>query len=296
MLKLVRSISGSAVPIRFEPPVATLPEFLDAIARIAQSWQKKTHTWSGDRVKRKGEEERLWLRGQPAAAKLSPRIYRAEYLGPGRKAPLDLDEPEIRQQFQSRAIQLASGHLPEPERIWDWYFLMQHYGAPTRLLDWTDLPLVSLYFAVTSGEADEDVAVWVMDPYWLNHKLFHLVEGPLLPDWLESEKYLKKLEDAYMANEQVRISRPAAIDPPHVDRRLSVQGSHFVIFGKSRDLAKSRRIKERRCRLAKIPIPADQRDSLQEELEALGITRSSVFPDLEALGQELSLFWKLRHK
>jgi len=99
-----------------------------------------------------------------------------------------------------------------------------------------------------------------------------------------------------MASEQVRISRPAAIDPPHVDRRLSVQGSHFVIFGKSRDLAKSKRIQDKRCRLAKIPIPADQRDSLQEELEALGITASSVFPDLEALGQELSLFWKLRHK
>ena len=160
------------MPITFEPPISSLSGFLDAIARITKKWQKKTHTWSGDRVKRKGEEERLWFRGQPAAAKLSPRIYRTEYVGPGREAQLDLDEPEIRQQFQSRAIQLASGHLPEPERIWDWYFLMQHYGAPTRLLDWTDLPLVSLYFAVTSGESNEDAAVWVLDPYWLNHRLF----------------------------------------------------------------------------------------------------------------------------
>ncbi|MGD1029438.1 FRG domain-containing protein [Candidatus Binatus soli] len=167
------------MPIRFEPPIATLSGFLDAITRITKTWQKKTRTWSGDRIKRKGEEERLWFRGQPAAAQLSPRIYRVEYLGRGREAQLEIDEPEIRQQFQSRAIQLASGHLPEPERIWDWYFLMQHYGAPTRLLDWTDLPLVSLYFAVTGGEPEEDAAVWVLDPYWLNHRLFDLVEGPL---------------------------------------------------------------------------------------------------------------------
>ena len=241
--------------------------------------------------------ERAKKNGCGSGVSLPPRnCHRESIVAHGRKAHLDLDEAEIRQQFQSRAIQLASGHLPGPERIWDWYFLMQHYGAPTRLLDWTDSPLVSLYFAVTCGEPDEDAAVWVLDPYWLNHRLFDLVVGPLLPDWLESQKYLKSLEDAFVASEQVRISRPAAIDPPHVDRRLAVQGSHFVIFGKSRDLAKSKRIKDKRCRLAQILIPADQREDLQEELEALGITSSSIFPDLEALGRELSLYWKLRHK
>jgi len=37
-----------------------------------------------------------------------------------------------------------------PENKWEWYFLMQHYGAPTRLLDWSDgaLVLVALYFAL----------------------------------------------------------------------------------------------------------------------------------------------------
>lgn len=171
---------------------------------------------------------------------------------------------------------------------------MQHYGAPTRLLDWTDNPLVALFFAVTDEWNKGDAAVWVLDPYWLNHKLFDDVVGPLLQDWSEAQVYLKKLEDAFMSDQQVRKQGPAAIDPPHVDRRLAVQSSHFVIFGKTQDLLKTRKVKDKRCRLAKILLRNDARAAVTEELEDCGITYSSIYPDLEALGKELSIYWKRR--
>jgi hypothetical protein len=44
--------------------------------------------------------------------------------------------------------------------------ILRHYGAPTRLLDWTHLPLVALYFASIS-EHDKNGAVW-----WYNQKAF----------------------------------------------------------------------------------------------------------------------------
>lgn len=80
-------------------------------------------------------------------------------------------EYEFRDEFARRAIQLAPQAVPLDR--WWWYFVMQHYRAPTRLLDWTDAALVALYFAVTPPPGaninqSSDAAVWALDAFWLN--------------------------------------------------------------------------------------------------------------------------------
>jgi hypothetical protein len=71
---------------------------------------------------------------------------------------------------------------------------MQHYNAPTRLLDWTDSALVALYFAISSyRQSDDDTvkptpAVWALNPWQLNLKRF---EGPVVPEVTGVSNYLR---------------------------------------------------------------------------------------------------------
>jgi len=44
----------------------------------------------------------------------------------------------------------------------EWFALMQHYGAPTRLLDWTYSFFVAVYFAVEDEDPKHDREVWAL--------------------------------------------------------------------------------------------------------------------------------------
>lgn len=67
---------------------------------------------------------------------------------------------------------------------WDKIFVMQHYGVPTRLLDWSENPFIGMYFAVTGKDFKatgpfpgrvltfkKDAAVWLLDPIKWNRKV-----------------------------------------------------------------------------------------------------------------------------
>jgi hypothetical protein len=87
----------------------------------------------------KDGEPNLWFRGsQNIRWLLVPKLYRP-------KAPVkDLleIEDEIREEFVRRAPSLTAYN---PRNAWEWYFLMQHYAAPTRLLDWTEDPQIAVF-------------------------------------------------------------------------------------------------------------------------------------------------------
>ncbi len=269
-----------------EVPISSLTGYIDRIKQLRTFWRI-------DKETRYGEIESIWFRGHEQADwKLTPKLYRSEYR--------ESSEAEIRQEFQTRAQQLLQGgRLPTDK--WEWYFLMQHYGAPTRLLDWTDNPLVALYFALHSAtnddrEPDTNAVVWVLNSWWLNRRSVRGIDGPMLPDWQEAEPYLPDLEAAFADRGAVRVRSPAAIDPPHVDRRLAAQGSHFVIFGANRDLMRMKAARSKRARqrqIARIVIGRRDAPKIRADLDLCGITKPLLFPDLQALCEDISR--KCRH-
>src|SRR5438067_11332734 len=111
--------------IELKKPVKTLNEFLERIKDLRRGWPSK------NKPTRKGEQENLWFRGQPSAKwGLSPKLYWKEYRG--------AKEAEIRQDFQSRALQLRQARPPHRDCSWECYFLMEHSGVTIRSSGSTD--------------------------------------------------------------------------------------------------------------------------------------------------------------
>jgi hypothetical protein len=189
-----------------------------------------------------------------------------------------------------------------PRDDWEWYFLMQHYRVPTRLLDWTEAALVALYFALQACEErllrqdvktlDEEhrPAVWVVDPEVVNTHLNF--EGTVSPDWFDLEAYLPRL---YSFGGQLP-EKPVAIDPPYLAQRVMVQRSHFTLHGSDDGALEDMPYLKSTGKLIKVVVAVDDRDELGHmrwQLRLLGITETLIFPDMEGLARELGQEYQL---
>ena len=119
--------------------VISISMFMKRVRKIRKTWNVLEH-------------KELWFRGENKkheTSPLRPKLYRPRQ-GQNSTDPLELlnIEREYYDHFQRCGVQLRDPKIEEDDRDWDWYFLMQHHGVPTRLLDWSDGALMGLHFAL----------------------------------------------------------------------------------------------------------------------------------------------------
>ncbi len=229
---------------------------------------------------------RPWFRGQKRGDWwLEPFLYRfGSDFGPD----VLTTEAVLRIEFKRIGIQLVNR---EPKTDWEWYFLMQHYRAPTRLLDWTDGALLALHFALSrdAWETEAPAVVWVMDPVWLNKSTLNHdgalldIKDPKMAEWLPADT--RDLKQEY----------PVAFCPTHVAPRLASQRSQFTIFGRNPNGLIELAEKDDNARLAKIEIAPISIRHIRIDLRTCGIYETTLFPDLEGLSRELVEQWLSKH-
>lgn len=179
---------------------------------------------------------------------LIPKIGRI--IPPDSIGSREKNEKEILRLFKQRALRFLD-FMPTTD--WDWLALGQQHGLPTRLLDWTNNPLVACYFAVEEQSEDDSVIY-----AYQNKSYIDVEEHP----------------------EPFRYREVGKFIPRHISPRITNQGGLFTIHPKPYEPFES-------DDMEKILIPQKIRSELKKTLDRYGVDRFSLFPSLDALSAHI---------
>lgn len=176
---------------------------------------------------------------------------------------------------------------------------MQHYGIPTRLLDWSENLMMALYFAAvpasTSFEDDTEdpPVIWTVDPVrWNNRARNFEGMGGITVFTIHDDEMSAYAPPQIGGGLPRRYPAPIAIYGTYNSPRIVAQRGTFMVGGQSLESFDAF-------------VPADEsllwrialrypRQQMLTDLEILGFTESMVFPDLVGLGKEITASEGLR--
>ena len=216
----------------------------------------------------RGERDERW----PLYSSLSRHF---QNFGVDRRSWAD-QERRILRVFKRKAHQFLQ-QPPEPDDDFQWLALMQHHGAPTRLIDFTWSPYVAAFFALE--RTLHDGVVWAMNPAAVNDNRADKRKriDPRIKDNF-SRHYLKGDERFIWMGE-----------PHTMNRRLIAQSGTFAVPGVL-DVPIEEILSDRDQEniLAKFILTNAVREVGMRELYRMNITYATLFPDLDGLARSMS--------
>ena len=187
----------------------------------------------------------------------------------------------------------AHRNVVERDSLWHWLSVAQHYGLPTRLLDWTYSPFIALHFATANiDNFDTDGVIWAVNyvkahqllPERLRTKLE--VEGAnVLTVEMLSESVRSLDELAHLSDGEFVIF----FEPPSIDDRIINQFAFCSVMSNP-TLALDDWFREHPEIWRRIVIPAELKWEIRDKLDQANITERVLFPGLDGLSR-----WLKRH-
>jgi hypothetical protein len=222
--------------------------------------------------------DRWWFRGQTDAGwDLVPKVWRTH----------DEQTERYLTNLFYQGAKLRQSQFPNEDDYAGWLALMQHYGLPTRLLDWSESVLIGAYFAL-KFEHDmliarqfSDAAIWMLNPSGLNAAQGYESVFPSL----NARSVTPLVESAFKTGCLPGKYEVLAAVPVNQDLRMVMQQGAFTVH----TTAKPLNAYEGCTRwLKQLIIPADHLNRIGQALDLLGVRLSDVFPDLHHLSIDLT--------
>ena len=220
-------------------------------------------------------------------------------------------EPKLLFEFKRRAhFYLQPQLIPAGEDTGEWLALMQHFGAPTRLLDATRSPYLALYFAVEDVTEVEACSVWAIDRTWC-----HIAAGEAIFRQVPSAR--TQIEAQIGSGKRYPVGTPPAMaqgldssrlrgdiwrknavtvvvpyEPLKLSQRLSIQQGAFLV-PRQVDVSFMDNLSalgDFGNHVLKYRIPYNQRGRILERLRVMNITREQLFPGMDGFAQSFQQF------
>jgi len=136
----------------------------------------------------------------------------------------------MRREFKRRLYQYKN-NLPDNSHKDEWLALMQHYGAPTRLLDFTYSPYVGIYFAFERAKINSQVALWAFNTTWNNNGLN--TYSPELDEAYKQYQYNRDWNQfsGKISNNSIPKQYILNLNPFRLNERLTDQRGVFLYQG-----------------------------------------------------------------
>lgn len=256
----------------------------------------------------RGHESRKW--------KLTPTIHRFKNRGPlSRPENIWHREYWMLKQFQRRAHNYTN-QLPDFEQKIDWLALMQHYGAPTRLIDFSHSFYVSVFFAFENSY--QDCCIWAVNTDVIRQTVANHFKVNTKKENIDlvNQRHIK------IANEYINVSsnEPAKslplvinLEPDRLHERLLTQQGFFLfpldikmpfekvlmntLNHKSDTLEQLESVKyedfiEEKKKissysLVKMIIPNKLHKEVMDDLKNMNITAATLFPGLDGFARSM---------
>jgi hypothetical protein len=198
--------------------------------------------------------------------------------------------------FRERAHLFHTAIAPAEEAFLEWVSLMQHFSAPTRMLDWTSSFPIALYFAVCEDPLDVPGAVWIVhaEPLWrwMGQKY---PNSELLDE--KKRRGIFSRHDRFVEFGMTRAqSRLDGYDPDRKSERITAQrgvftvcerlfADHALIIGEALLAGDG---SQRTLPLSKIILSPEAKRYFRLYLNKLNITAATLFPGTDGLGRTIT--------